>query len=93
MKKFVDAYRRELSFSPGDHVLLKLRPFRLKSLACRPNEKLAPRFYGPFEVLEKIGEVAYRLKLPVDVRIHFVFHVSQLKPFKGDALQYQPLPL
>lgn len=48
MKKFADAHRREVSFSPGDLVLLKLRPYRLKSLSRRVHEKLAPRFYGPF---------------------------------------------
>ncbi|RDX61865.1 Tf2-9, partial [Mucuna pruriens] len=71
-----DKKRREVEFQLGDLVYLKAEPYKLKSLACRPNEKLSPRFYRPFEVKEK---VAYRLFLPDTARIHRVFHVSQLK--------------
>ena len=62
--------RRDVCFKKGDKVYLKLQPYRQKSLAMRPNEKLSPRFYGPFEIEDKVGLVAYRLQLPPTARIH-----------------------
>ena len=92
MKQYADKHRRELEFKPRDFVLLKLKPYRLRSLAKKVNEKLSPRFYGPFEALVRIGKVAYRLKLPETARIHLVFHISQLKWFLGQEFRVQPLP-
>ncbi|KAL5559611.1 hypothetical protein UlMin_035822 [Ulmus minor] len=92
MKTLADVKRRELEFQLGELVLLKLKPYHCRSLAKRFNEKLSPRFYGPFEVLQHVGSVAYRLKLPETACIHNVFHVSQLKGFKGREYFGQPLP-
>jgi len=92
MWQAADKKRREVVFDIGDLVYLKIHPYIMKSLATRVNEKLSARFYGPFEVVERIGEVAYRLKLPQSAKIHLVFHVSLLKKSIGPSLSPQPLP-
>lgn len=74
----------------GDRVFLKLRPFRQKSLAWRVNEKVAVRFYKPYEIETRVGPVAYRLKLPVESKIHNTFHVSQIRKLVGEAVTMSP---
>jgi hypothetical protein len=78
-KSYADHRRRELSFEVGDFVYLKVSPMR--GLRCfKVRGKLAPRFIGPFKILEKRGEVTYQLELlPQLSDMHDVFHVSQLK--------------
>ena len=58
---------------------MKLQPYRQLSVSQRKNFKLSPLFYGPYRVEDKVGTTAYKLKLPAEVEIHPVFHVSQLK--------------
>jgi hypothetical protein len=78
-KSYANHRRRELIFKVGDFVHLKVLPMRgLRHFKVRG--MLAPRFIGPFKVLEKTGEVAYKLELPPLLSaMHDVFHVSQLK--------------
>jgi hypothetical protein len=79
-KAQVDKSRRDVSFEPGSMVLLATENLQLKLQAPK---KLLPKFVGPFEVLEKVGPVAYKLQLPDTMRCHDVFHVSNLQVFKS----------
>ncbi|WVZ97293.1 hypothetical protein U9M48_042842 [Paspalum notatum var. saurae] len=78
-RSYADVRRRDLSFKVDDHVYLKVSPMRgIRRFNMKG--KLAPRYIGPFKILEKKGEVAYRQELPPSLSgVHDVFHVSQLK--------------
>ena len=83
-KSYADVRRRPLEFEVGDHVFLKVM---LKRGVVRFGKrgKLLPRFSGPFEILERIGTVAYRLVLPPSMSgVHEVFHVSMLRKYIPD---------
>lgn len=86
MKSQADKKRSFRAFAVGDWVYLKLQPYVQTSVAARANHKLSFKFFGPYEIQEKIGVVAYRLVLPASSSIHPVFHVSQLKVLKGMLL-------
>nr|CAD40414.3 OSJNBa0065J03.10 [Oryza sativa Japonica Group] len=78
-KSYADNRRRELTFEAGDYVYLRVTPLRGVH-RFQTKGKLAPRFVGPYKILERRGEVAYQLELPFNmIGIHDVFHVSQLK--------------
>lgn len=92
MRNKANKHRIEVEHEVGDMVFLKIQPYKLKKLAKRLNQKLSPRFYGPYEVIQKIGAVTYKLKFPDDTRVHPVFHVSLLKKVVKPNEEPQPLP-
>ena len=83
-KSYADRRRKPLEFFVGDHVFLRVSPTKgVKRFGLRG--KLAPRYIGPFEILERIGAVAYRLALPPSLSgVHDVFHVSMLRRYVPD---------
>ncbi|KAI3822619.1 hypothetical protein L1987_10214 [Smallanthus sonchifolius] len=90
-KSYADNRRKPLEFQVGDRVLLKVSPWK-GVVQFGKKGKLAPRFVRPFEILERIGPVAYRLKLPTELcNVHDVFHVSNLKRCLADDTLQVPL--
>ena len=91
MKVNVDKHRTKREFVEGDWVYLRLMPYKQKSLKQKHLGKLSPRNYRPFQILQRIGKVSYRLDLPLDSRIHPTFHVSCLKEKLGKHGAVVPL--
>ena len=92
MKQQVDQHRSERSFDVGDWVFLRLQPYKQMFLKqAKKHNKLSPKYYGPYKVLQKIGTMAYKLELPTASRLHRVFHVSCLKKVIGDKLPVQTI--
>ncbi|GJS87624.1 putative reverse transcriptase domain-containing protein [Tanacetum coccineum] len=88
---YADKRRKPLEFEVGDRVLLKVSSWKGVARFGRKG-KLAPRYMGPFEILERIGLVAYRLRLPEELSsMHDTFHVSNLRKFLADARLHVPL--
>ncbi|GJU82934.1 putative reverse transcriptase domain-containing protein [Tanacetum coccineum] len=84
-KSYADNRRKPLEFSVDDKVLLKVSPWK-GMVHFSKRSKLSPRYVGPFEVVEQVGPVAYRLRLPQElVGIHDTFHVSNLKKCLADV--------
>ncbi|BFG20725.1 hypothetical protein CerSpe_069980 [Prunus speciosa] len=95
-KSYADAKRKDREFVVGYKVFLKVAPMK-GVMRFGKKGKLSPRFIGLFEILERIGELAYKLALPPALAgVHDVFHVSMLRKYVHDAthvLSYEPLQL
>jgi hypothetical protein len=90
-KSYADQTRREMDFSVGDKVLLRTLNLKLKTTGSR---KLFPKWVGPFDVVQRIGKVAYKLGLPPSMKCHDVFHVSNLQAYRSDGrVQPPPYPI
>lgn len=106
-KSYSDKRRRPLEFEAGDHVFIRVTP-RAGITRAIKTRKLTPRFIEPFQILRRIGPVAYHIALPSNLsNIHDVFHVSQLRKYYPgpshviepesvelrDNLEYEALPI
>lgn len=78
-KAQTDKHKRDVQLKVGDQVLVKLERYKQNSVALRKNHKLGMHYFGPFTVIEKVGQVAYKLQLPPEAKIHPMFHISHLK--------------
>ena len=80
-KSYADMKRKDIRYEIGEKVFLKVSPWK-KVMRFGKKGKLSPRFIGPYEVIEKVGPVPYRLALPLDLeKIHNVFHVLMLRRY------------
>ncbi|XP_076896010.1 uncharacterized protein LOC143548822 [Bidens hawaiensis] len=90
-KSYADKRRRPLEFQTGDKVMLKVSPWK-GVVRFGKKGKLSPRYVGPFEIIARVGSVAYRLRLPEELKgIHDTFHVSNLKKCLSDESLVVPL--
>ncbi|XP_071700181.1 uncharacterized protein [Rutidosis leptorrhynchoides] len=91
-KVYADKHRRSLEFVVGDNVFLKVSPWKgIRRFGLKG--KLSPRYIGPFEILDQVGEVSYRLALPPQLsHVHNVFHVSQLRGYNYHPLHVVQYP-
>lgn len=87
MKEQFDKHRLPKEFAPGDRVLVSTENLKFKGHNAK---KLLPRFVGPFTVIEKVGSVSYKLALPDTMRVHPVFNVEMLRPYKGSDFTPPP---
>jgi hypothetical protein len=78
-KSYIDKRRRPLEFEVGDHVYLRVSPLKgVHRFGIKG--KLAPRYIGPYPIIDKYGPTSYQVELPAKLPgVHSVFHVSQLK--------------
>ena len=88
-KRYYDLNRPDKSYAVGTNMLLSTANLNLKVLQTG-TRKLAPKWVGPFPVTERIGPLAYRLKLPASMTVHDVFHVCYLKPYRDDGRTKPP---
>jgi hypothetical protein len=83
-KSYADKRRKPLEFEEGDHVFLRVTPTTGVGRAIK-SRKLTPKFIGPYQIISRVGSVAYQIALPPLLsNLHDVFHVSQLRKYITD---------
>ncbi|XP_068486442.1 uncharacterized protein [Phaseolus vulgaris] len=83
-KCYADKRRRPLEFSTGEHVFFRVTPFTGVRRALK-SKKLTPKFIGPYQILRRIGPMAYEIALPPPLaNLNNIFHVSQLRKYVPD---------
>ena len=93
-KAYADRGRRDSEYALGDMVLLSTKYLKLKAdEGTKARAKLLPKFIGPYEIIQKVGTLAYKLGLPDTTRIHPVFHVSLLRDYHDPALVQGASPI
>ncbi|XP_073133964.1 uncharacterized protein [Henckelia pumila] len=95
-KSYANHRRRDLEFSVRDHVFIRVAPMK-GVMRFGKKRKLAPRFIGPFEIVDRVGALAYRVALTPNLDgVHNVFHVSMLRKYisnQSHVLSLEPLQL
>ncbi|XP_057540626.1 uncharacterized protein LOC130818470 [Amaranthus tricolor] len=93
-KSYADLQHQPDEFEEADKVLLRVSPMK-GVVRCGARGMLSPRFIGPYDILEKVGKLAYQLALPNALgKVHYVFHISQLKRYvvaSSHVLNLEPL--
>ena len=83
MVQVANKKRRARTFAVGNSVFLKVKRGLWPTFSNTPMSKLSPKYFGPYTILARVGEVAYQLQLPTGVKVHLVFCVSLLKKTIG----------
>ncbi|XP_057999306.1 uncharacterized protein LOC131178361 [Hevea brasiliensis] len=90
-KSYADLKRREIKYQVGDKVFLKVSPWK-KIVRFGRKGKLSPRFIGPYELIDRVGPVAYRLALTLELeKIHNIFHAYMLRRYRLDPSHILPV--
>ena len=94
MKQDADKRKTDREFMTGDWVFIRFQPYKQSSLKNYKKHKLAPNFYGPYQIRKRVGKVYYALDIPNKGKLHDSFHVSYLKKKLGPTVHMQTmLPL
>jgi hypothetical protein len=91
MRQLAKKKRSDRVLKVGDSVYLKLQSYKQRSM-LQHHHKLAAKYYGPYTVIKRIGEVTYKLNLPSSPTIHLIFHISLLKRSVRNRVVHKSLP-